>query len=164
MRFLIALLLTGCLVGQITTDQADTLQFYSVQYEAALTGQAFAFSLQAPANNARRVYPKTISIFCSMDCVLTQDLNGTAATATEITTVTRTNTDAVPTAKAYGASNAGVGSALPKYEIKAGNSLILDLGYTVFARGRSGVQNYNVRSTGVLTGTVRVAAAWGERP
>ena len=158
----IALLLAASLWGQPTPDEADTMEFYSITKTDTLSSAAGVFTLQSDAKSKKRVYPQRIVVTGSVDCTITQDKNGTAASSGTLVTPVTLNGDGSPAAKVYTGSNAGAGSTLPPFKLKAGVPFALTLNWTVFARGKDAAQNYNIR-TSSITGTVKWDLVWGER-
>jgi len=142
-------------------NDSDTTVFYAATWETTLSASSGVLTIQLPAGANKRVYLQSANFWCSAACTITQERNGTAATATVLATVPL-NTTGTPTAVVYSASNVGVGSGLPKIDLSAGNGSYADLSFSTFQKNSPTVQNYTLR-TSVMTGTVRLSILWGER-
>jgi hypothetical protein len=133
------------------------VNLHGVYQEVSLTSSAAVVTVQQPASGAREVTFEGAVIYCSVTCIVTLEMNGTAATTTS-GTVIKLNTKA-PTAKAvvFTSSNVGVGTVIQKYESPAGISKSgLSLGVI------SGTQQNITLRTDSITGTVRILLMWSE--
>jgi hypothetical protein len=158
---LLSLLLAGLAFGQVSPQVADEMQFFHATHEVSLSGSGTTFTLQLPAKAGKRVYPQAAVIECSVDCTVTQDRNGSAATGTAVTAL-GLNNSGTAAATFYRASNANAGTALVPVTVKAGVQAVVDMTYTVFSRGVDTAQNHNWRVS-AITGNARVSVIWGEK-
>lgn len=154
-------MLAGLVLGQVSPEQADSMQYYMATYQTSLSGAGTTFTLQVPASSGKRVYLQTAVLECTVDCTVSQDKNGSAATGTSVAAV-GLNTNGTPIATFYRASNAGAGSDLLPIIVRAGVQTALDMTPTVFARGAGTAQNFNWRVSSI-TGGARVTITWAER-
>lgn len=139
---------------------------YLVEHEAALVAAPAVTTVQIPANTARWVVFRAAYVWCSVDCTITVERDGTAATATSLT-VKKLNPAAswvaTPSAVAFHSSDAGAGTVVsPKIYITANSQQVIDLSKFVFEAGRGAVQNLTIRTTSI-TGTARTAITFEER-
>ncbi len=138
-------------------------QDYVLVREAALTATADAVTVQQPATDAARVVRFIGAyVYCSVDCAVTLERNGTAASATSATPAPVSSSAPAAKTTAFVASNAGAGTGLGKYTIPANGSLRVDLSaLALFGPGTA--KNVTVR-VGSLTGTVKYILTWTEIP
>jgi hypothetical protein len=156
------MLCIGAATPQIAPDIPDSMQLYQATHTISLSGAATAFTLQAPANSSKRIYPQAILIDCgSAGCSVTQEKGGTAATTTAVTAVALNNTG-TPVATFYRSSNAGSGTALNPVTVLANAPQLLKLTYITMRRGESSAQPYTIRIAST-TATVTASVIWGER-
>lgn len=113
-------------------------------------------TVQLPATFTR-VHLKAAKIYCSTACVITQERNGTAATATSLT-VNKVNPEADETLRVVAFRSSNVGTAALTYTtdaLAAGETLPLDLS-DVYLIGSTGAVNYSIGVT-LSTGNVTIA-------
>jgi hypothetical protein len=158
---LMALILIVIACAQLVPLQVDAAYRYSVYREATLNAAAEVLTLQATGTTTRTIYLERAHIYCSVDCAITVEQAGAAATAT-LATSSGKNTATSAQGKAYYASDVGVGATLAKYDITgAGMGLVLDLSGLQFASGTGATRNVSIR-TSSITGTVRIVLTWAE--
>lgn len=149
------------LLGQDYPKSLGQLRrYYSATCNATLSSAATACTVQQPASGAQNVRLVRAQVYCSVACSITQERNGTAATATAVTIklVNPDKTDAA-TAKAWSASDVGVGTALSTLPLPAGLSSITFDG--VYLIGSGTAKNYTIR-TNSITGDVTIVIQWEE--
>ena len=139
---------------------------YLVEHEAVLVASPAATTVQVPANTARWVVFRAAYVWCSVDCTVTIERDGTAATATALA-VKKLNPAAswvaTPSSAAFRSSDVGVGTVVsPKINITANTQQVIDLSKFVFEASRNAVQNLTIRTTSI-TGTARTAITFEER-
>lgn len=150
-----------------TVMVAQQLQHqYLVEHEAVLAASSAATTVQVPANTARWVVFRAAYVWCSVDCTVTVERDGTAATATALA-VKKLNPAAswvaTPSSVAFRSSDVGAGTVVsPKIYIAANSQEVIDLSKFVFESGRGTVQNLTIRTTSI-TGTARTAITFEER-
>jgi len=162
MKALLALLLALPSFGQNQHPRSvsEVPRVYIATCSATLSGAGTACTIQQPATGANNVRLMYAQVYCSVACTVTQERNGTAATATSAT-VKRVNpdrTDAI-TAVVYSASDVGVGTAFVDKTLVAGTTVIKLDG--VYLLGSGTAKNYTVRVAS-MTGTVAIAFEWEE--
>lgn len=140
-------------------DAMSYSQIYLAYREASLSGAAEAVTVQQPASGAKNVYLDGAMVYCSADCDVTLERNGTAATTTSFTPVGVNPGITVAKARAFHTSNAGVGTVLAKYKIQGGTSQSMAL-RGVRLRWNA-ADNLTVR-VGTMTGDVKILVRWGE--
>ena len=160
-RLLLSLLLWATLMV------AQQLQHhYVVEHEAVLAAAPAVTTVQVPANTARWVVFREAYVWCSVDCTVTVERDGTAATATSLP-VKKLNPGATwvatPSSTAFRTSDVGAGTVVsPKIYVTANTQQVIDLAKFVFESGRDAVQNLTIRTTSI-TGTARTAITFEER-
>ena len=149
-RLMIALLFAGALLAQRGT--------YTVERKSALVAGAEIITVQLPTT-ADTVTAQMLKagVYCSVECEITLERDGTAATTIAITPTRLRSADSVVTAAAYRSSNAGVGTVLARYIIAAGATMVLDLVDIRLANG----ENFSVRISSI-TGTAIIVIKWRE--
>ena len=156
------LLAMALLVATAAPAQAPQSPRFIAGASYSLTAAPAYFTLQVPANAARRIYPIAASVECPTVCTVTQDLNGNPADTTEITPVQIAGTANTPTAKVFAPSNSGAGSTLAAFTIPAATPYPLDLTSIGLEPYKASIQTYNIR-TSAVTGTARVYVIWAEQ-
>lgn len=132
---------------------------YVVMAEDSLTAAASVVTIQPPSSDAARTVRFVGAyVYCSVQCDVTLERDGSAATTTSMTVVGLNSS--VPASKtlAFRSSNVGAGMALGKYTVPAGGTQVIDLGQLVL-HGSGG--NVTLR-TNSITGTARVAIQFSE--
>lgn len=153
-RLLIGLVL---LAGQLCAQRGT----YTVERKSALVGAAEVITVQLPtAALATSVQLLDAAIYCSVECEITLERNGTAATTTEITPTALRSTDSAVSAKAYRSSDVGTGTVVSRYIIPAGSTLALDLSDLALLR-KATPENFTIR-TASITGTAVIVMKWRE--
>ncbi|MEZ5398616.1 MAG: hypothetical protein R2729_03040 [Bryobacteraceae bacterium] len=142
-------------------DDVDRIRFYQSAASLSLSGAGGAITLQLPAKAGTRVYAQTAVVRCSVACTVTQERDGSAATATAVTPVAL-NGGATPAATLYQGSSSTGGSSLLPLSLSAGQAVTLDMTFTAFKRNADAAQNHTWRVSSI-TGTFDVGVIWGER-
>ncbi len=128
----------------------------------ALSSAATAFTIQQPATGAKQVTGEWSSVYCSAACVVTQSINGTAATTTAGTSVgVPGNTTAPASINVFTASNVGAGTTIAVDNIPAGSTFTFDL--SKVRMGTTGNTTNYTFSIASMTGTVNIKIAHGEQ-
>lgn len=137
-------------------------RFSASSGDVALVAAGYAFTIQKPATGGKRIYLESATVYSSADATVSQAFNGTAATATAGTANTvPPNVTEAATAKVWGASNAGAGTAAGGIlRIPAGGSASIDLS-GVMLNGAGTAANYTIAIASV-TGTVNITFFWQE--
>lgn len=94
-------------------------------------GATYTATIQQPATNQAQVLLDQIVVYCSVDCVITQSANGTAATATAgtVTPILPSQSNTPVSVKFWTASNVGAGTAQGgALNLSAGATAVLCLG------------------------------------
>jgi hypothetical protein len=154
MKKLLTLLV--CFAG-FAFAQAD----YVALYEASLTSAASVVTVQAPASSAARIVRFVGAyIYCSVQCDVSLERDGTAATATALTPVGVSSQAPAAKTKAFRSSDVGVGTVIGKYTVPAGGTQVIDLTSVVIAGAGTG-KNLTLR-TASITGTARISIQFRE--
>lgn len=141
---------------------AQANHFVSSTGNVSLNAAGTAATLQQPAANAKQVTGEWASVYCSVACVVTQSINGTAATTTAGTPVALPGSMSGPAiATFWTASNAGSGTTLAVDNIPAGGTFTFDL--TKIRLPASGTASNYTIAIASLTGTVNIKIAHGEQ-
>ena len=152
------LLLMICLFAGSLLAQRGT---YTVERKSALVASSEAITVQLPiAATATSALMMKAAIYCSVECEITLERDGTEATATALTPVPLQNTFETVSATAYRSSNVGVGSVIARYTVAAGLTLPLDL-VDIGLMKESAPENFTIR-TASITGTVIIVIKWRE--
>ena len=162
-RILLFTLLAAVAWGQDALFQdLSFANVYAVSKETALSGTAEAVTVQQPVTNSggQVVYFDGAAVYCSVDCVVTIERTGAAATATAMTPVALNVGVPAAKAQAFHGSNVGTAAAtIGVYRIAAGGEKTIDLrGIRLRAGTR---ENLTVR-TNAITGTARILVKWAE--
>ena len=147
-------------LAQDAVWDAPEMRIYVAYREATKAGAAEVVTVQQAAKGTRTVHLDAASVYCSVDCVVSVERNGTAATGTALTR-TPVNTATAATATAWHTSNAGTGTVLAKYLVTAGTDKKIGLRGVVLRQTAPG-ENVTIR-TASITGDVRIVVRWGER-
>ena len=108
LRFILVSTIAGILAAQ--SPQINRYSFSTG--DVTLNSAGYTATLQQPATNAKTVTLETVTVYCSVSCVVTQVQNGTGATATAGTVTPLNPTIAPATSTFWTASNVGGGTAV----------------------------------------------------
>ena len=147
---------------------SDTLPLweYTASKTITLAGATGALTIQQPASGARRVRLISAYVECSVDCTVTVERDGAAATGTALTPakVSPTNpAGTVPAAKAevYHTSDVGAGTDLTTaITLTPLEGLTLDL-RGIYLIGDGAAKNVTIRSSSI-TGDFSASVRWEE--
>ena len=130
---------------------------YVVERKSSLSTSAETITVQLPAGTVRTAKLVDASIYCSAQCEVTLERDGSLATTTTVTPVKLNSTDSTATAQAYRSSNAGSGTTIGRQIIGAGQVLVFDVEDVGLTAG----ETFTVR-TDAITATVIVSVKWRE--
>lgn len=134
---------------------------YTVERKTALVGAAETITIQMPtAATATSAQMMKAAVYCSVECEITLERDGVAATATALTPVVSYTGSSTVSASAYRSSDVGIGSVVARYTVAAGLTLPLDLG-DVSLMKKVSPENFSIR-TAAITGTVIIVIKWRE--
>ena len=145
--------------------QSQGVRWSATTGDVVLAGAATTATVQQPATGGNQVYIDQIVVYCSVDCSITQAVNGTAASATAGTVraimPTPLNTAFVHTF--WTASNVGSGTAQGGIiHLPGGSTVAICLspscgagGQVIMGTGGGTAVNYSL-AIASLTGTVNV--------
>ena len=152
------LILIICLFAGSLLAQRGT---YTVERKSALVASPDAITVQLPtAALATSALMMKAAVYCSVECEITLERDGTAATATALTPVPLQTTFETVSANAYHSSNVGVGSVIARYTVAAGLTLPLDLVDVALLRNAT-PENFTIRVAS-MTGTIIRVIKWRE--
>lgn len=152
------LILIICLFAGSLLAQRGT---YTVERKSALVASAEVITVQLPTAALATSAPMLkAAVYCSVECEITLERDGTAATATEITPVATGTIGETVSAKAYRSSDVGTGSVIARYVVSAGLTLPLDLSDIALMR-KATPENFTIR-TASITGTAIIVIKWRE--
>ena len=135
---------------------------YTVQYDDSPSAGASVLTVQQPAASANSVEAVWAHIYCSVDCVVELERDGTAASTTGATEVGTSTNSPTQTATAFYDSNVGNGTTVDKFTIPAEQTLAINLSaYKIWLIGVGTTKNFTLR-TDSITGTVRMTMSWRE--
>lgn len=142
--------------------QPRALNTYTATCTLTLSSSAAACTIQQPASNARNVQLVSAYVYSTAAITITQERNGTAATATGVTeTAVNPDISDTNTANVFTASDVGSGTTIATaIPIAASSSQTLDLS-DIQLRGSGTSKNYTIR-TSSATATVTVIIKWRE--
>ena len=154
----------GCNDGAtavLMTGAAQALNHGVTVTFKATTGHTLAESWSFPVlAPLRAVHPVGARVQCSVECNLTLERDGTAATTTAATPVALLPQAPAAVTKAFVASNVGAGSVVGRYTITAGDWERIDLTrFRLFGLGTA--KNLTLRFAS-MTGTVKVIILFTE--
>ena len=155
------MLLAGLARAQDTVFENTGFQkIYTASRETTLSGAAETVTIQQPATNSgQHFFIDGAAVYCSVDCVVTVERNGTAATSTAFTPTPLNPGVIAAKAQAFHTSNVGAGTLIGKYRVPAGSEKVIQLrGLRLRANYRD---NLTVK-TDSITGTVRILVKWAE--
>lgn len=156
------LFLLACLCGAVFA-QPRQLNTYTATCVLTLTGTAKACTVQQPATGALNVQLIEAYVHSTAAVALTQERNGTAATATGVTEAALNADGGTPTLNAFTDSDVGVGTVIAGtggVKVAADASLVLNL-EDIQLRGNGTTKNYTIR-TSAVTATVTIIIKWKE--
>lgn len=130
---------------------------YAIEQKTALVAAAETITVQLPSSTGRTAGFESASVYCSVQCEITFERDGTAATATAITVQKVNSSDATATATAYRSSNVGTSTVIGRDIVTAGTTASYDLKNKGLLAG----QNFTIR-TASITGTVIISVLWQE--
>jgi hypothetical protein len=158
-RALLMVAMTAALSGQ--TAPTATTRLYGSYSEATPSGAAVVVTIQQPSTGARQVQFEGAVVYCSVACVPSLEINGTAATATAGTVIKLDTRAPTATAAVFTGSDVGAGTVINRYPIAAGGQTdILKSGLTLGVS--TGVrQNLTIR-TDAISGNVHILLMWSE--
>lgn len=131
---------------------------YAIEQKTVLSGAAEVVTVQLPSTaTARSVGFHEASVYCSVQCEITFERDGTAATTTAITVQKVNSSDATATATAFRSSNVGTSTVIGRDIVAAGTTAAYDLR----DKGLLAGQNFTIR-TASITGTVIISVKWQE--
>ena len=154
-------LVTICLlaVAGVASAQPRIVNSYLATCTLTLSANSKACTIQQPASGARDTQLVSAYIYSTVALTVTQERNGTAASATAVTpTALNPEQVAAATAAVYEASNVGSGTVLggsaATIAIPATSGVTLEL-EDIQLRGNGTTKNYTIR-TSSATGTVTI--------
>lgn len=144
-------------------------QEYTATCTGTLSGSGTTATIQLPASSAAWVLVKTVFVQSTAQVALTQERDGTAATATAAT-IRKRNPNAywtstvTPAASVYCGSNVGVGTpaGTPMTVPVLPSFVVFDAEGTILEKAATGVRTYSVK-LGTMTGDYTITFAWVER-
>ena len=83
-RLWMAAAMAACALLAQESAWQDLDQIYTAYREATLAGAAEVVTVQQAASPAKTIHLDAASVYCSVDCVVTIERNGTAATTTAL--------------------------------------------------------------------------------
>lgn len=138
-----------------------SLAVYTVTRDTTLSASSEAITIQQPATGSHVVEFVGASIYCAASCNISQERNGSAATATAATIALANPEQGSAAATAWYQSNVGSpASTLPTFTINGGGSASIDL-QDMFLVGNGTGKNYTLR-VGPTTGRVIITIKWRE--
>lgn len=140
--------------------EAIKAQDYAATKATTLAAAAEVVTIQQPAATAATVRFVGVYLDCSVACTYTLERNGTAASATTLTTVSLNAGSAASKALAWSGSNAGAGTVLFRGSLPAGGGVTLNLSGIVLS-GVGTTKNVTLR-TNSITGDVKIDFRWTE--
>lgn len=128
-RLLLLLVLLGA-AGSSQEGRYYDDSDYFIAYKETTAATSEAITIQQPASGARTVHLVIASVYCSVACTATFEIDGAAATTTTLAiapiVLPRSGSVSIKTT-AFSASNVGAGTVLGKTSIGAGVSQPFDL-------------------------------------
>jgi hypothetical protein len=136
--------------------------FSVVQKTTSLSATAEVITIQQPQATPRTLV-KFVSAYvdCSVQCTLTLERNGSAATSTTLTPRNIDPAETAPLVQAFSSSNSSGGSVLQVLTIQGGGSVLLDLSNFKFLATYTNGANLTLR-TSSITGTVHITVLFSE--
>ena len=133
---------------------------YTVSQKDTLSGTASVVTVQILDTDSVRVGLESASIYCSVSCEFTAEINGTKATATTLTPAVTNAQDPASGIHAFRSSDVGAGTVLSRFVVPAGGTLTLDLRSVGLDR-RSATQNFSIRTAAISGGAI-INIKWKE--
>jgi hypothetical protein len=157
--FILALLVAVCVLAQ--TAPSPTTRVYSAFYAATPTGGETVLTIQQPATGARDIRFLAASVYCSVACTASLEMNGSAASSAT-TTATKLDSRAPAAASViYAASNSTGGTVINQYEIAAGSQVAVEGIGLVMGANVASKQNISIRIS-AISGSANIWIAWLE--
>ena len=153
-RILLAIALSACsLLAQ---------GVYTAEYKATgLSSAASVVTVQVGnITTIKAVYLQSAAVYCSVQCEITLERDGSQATATALTPTATSSGAPTVKATAWRSSDAGAGTVLARYVIPAGGTLFLELTDVVLVPARV-LENFTVR-TAAISGNAVIVVKWKE--
>jgi len=134
---------------------------YTATRKVALSGTAEVVTIQLPADAAATSAQLIdASVYCSVACELSLELNGSTATGTAVTAVATQSGYSAATAAVYRSSTSTGGAVQSIQEVPAGQTLLLDLA-DIGLRRLTSPENFTIRGP-TMTGTIVITLKWRE--
>jgi hypothetical protein len=131
---------------------------YQANKTTVLSGTAEKITVQATANSGAVSFEEA-DVYCSVACVATIQVAGTAATTTTLAVTGPMGVvSAIPPA-AFSTSNVGTGTTLKSFNIAAGATLVLDMHAFYLPPAAGGFANLSI-GVAAITGTVTIQIQW----
>lgn len=144
-------------LAPVALAQGPPRGVYQVERKST-TATAEAITVQVPAGSPRTAQMNGATVYCSVECEVVIERDGTAATTTAITPAKMNSGDAAVTATAYRSSNVGTANrTTARFIIVAGGSLSIPLTEHRLIAG----ENITIR-TSHASGTVLINMQWTE--
>lgn len=127
--------------------------------ECNLAGEG-GCTIQQPAMGANKVRLVSALVYCATDCTVSQERNGTAATATGVTEKSlNPDRSDTPKAQVFTATNSTTPAVTwPDVEVQAGVATTIGFDSTVYLIGNGTTKNYTMR----LSAAGKIALLWEE--
>ena len=156
-RFMMFMIMMFLTMG-ISFSQDPNVKRFSVFKATTLGAAAEVITIQQPATGGKVIRIESVDVWCSVACEATLERDGTAATTTALTPVVITY--GTIAAKAFSASNVGVGTVITIKEIPANSTVPVSFSGGLYispidADGDATDNNFSVR-TNSITGDVKI--------
>lgn len=147
--------------GRTINPQTDAR--FTVTKTTTLSAAAEVVTVQNTTSSTKNVLFQGGSVYCSVLCTVTLEVNGTAASTTTLAPANinpgAPNAQTTKTS-AYSSSNVGSGTTIATYQIGAGGTVPIDLSGMFLP---SGVASNLTLRTNSITGTVTLILLWIEQ-
>jgi hypothetical protein len=151
-RLAILFALAAAAFGQSPSQFPSPYNPLAWRYYATYSGTAL--TVQQPAANNAQVHFEQAVIECAAAETVTLSWNGAAATSTTLAIVKSPQTQRLPAATAWSASNVGTGTVGPVYGATAAATLLIDLSLFTMGNGGTGV-NFTIKTAGTCNITIQ---------
>ena len=136
---------------------------YTAEYKATgLSSAASVVTVQlGNVTTAKAAYMLKAAVYCSVQCEITLERDGSQATTTAIVPAATRGSAPTVSSVAYRSSNVGTGTVLARYVVTAGSTMPIDLTDVILVPQRI-LENFSIR-TAAITGDAIIVIKWREQ-
>jgi hypothetical protein len=143
-------------------NSAPATRVYSTFYAATPSGGETVLTIQQPATNPRDIRFLSATVFCSVSCTASLEMNGSAATSAATAATKLDSRAPAATSVVFAGSNSTGGTVINQYEIAAGSQVAVEGIGLVLGANVASKQNISIRISAISSGSANIWIAWLE--